>query len=112
GGGMDCWDQQDGFFYDVIHLPSGRNIPLKIHSMVGLTPLIGVHVIEPAATDGLDRFVARTQAFLEQRPSLLRNVAPVGVPGRQERVLLAILPAERLRSLLRRILDPRQFPSP
>ena len=109
GAGIDLWNEQDRFFYDVIHLPSGENVPLKIHSMVGLVPLFAVHVIEPSETAGLDRFIARTQQFLEERPSLLKNVAPVAIPGRQERVLLAILPGERLRSVLQRVLDPEEF---
>src|SRR5205085_6169836 len=87
GAGIDLWDDDDQFFYDVVHLSSGQNLPIKIHSMVGLIPLFAVHVVEAAETAGLDRFIERARRFLEERPSLLRNVAPLGTPGQSERVL-------------------------
>jgi hypothetical protein len=109
GAGIDLWDDEDRFFYDVMHLSSGQNIPIKIHSMVGLIPLFAVHVLSPGETAGLDRFVRRAKQFLEQRPSLLKNIAPLGVPGEDSRVLLSILTTDRLQSVLRRMLDPEEF---
>ena len=109
GAGIDLWDDEDQFFYDVVHLTSGENIPIKTRSMVGLVPLFAVHVLMPAETADLDRFVARARDFLERRPSLLKNVAPVGVPGDGSSQLLAVLGTERLEAVLRRMLDPAEF---
>ncbi len=109
GAGIDLWDDADAFFYDVIRLSSGESFPVKARSAVGLIPLLAVHVLAPAETAGLDRFIARATEFLQQRPSLLTNVAPIGVPGEEDRVLLAVLDADRLRAVLRRMLDPEEF---
>ena len=56
GAGIDLWDQQDQFFYDVILLPSGQSIPLRIHSMVGLVPLFAVFTASPTKMRGLEDF--------------------------------------------------------
>jgi hypothetical protein len=109
GAGIDLWDDEDQFFYDVVHLTSRKNIPIKTRSMVGLVPLFAVHVILPAETAGLDRFIARAKDFIDRRPSLLKNVAPVGVPGDGATQLLSVLGAERLLAVLRRMLDPAEF---
>src|SRR5262245_46136106 len=77
--------------------------------MVGLVPLFAVHVLMPPESADLDRFVARARDFLERRPSLLKNVAPVGVPGDGPSQLLAVLGTERLEAVLRRMLDPAEF---
>ena len=76
GAGIDLWDQQDQFFYDVILLPSGKSTPLRIHSMVGLVPLFAVFAASPTKARGLDMFVDRARWFVEHRPDLLKNVAP------------------------------------
>ena len=109
GAGIDLWDDDDAFFYDVIRLSSGESFPVKIHSAVGLVPLLAVHVLAPAETAGLDHFIDRAKEFLEERPALLTNVAPIGVPGQDERVLLAVLDEDRLSAVLRRMLDPAEF---
>jgi hypothetical protein len=109
GAGIDLWDQEDQFFYDVILLPSGQSIPLRIHSMVGLVPLFAVFTASPTKAVGLDIFVERAKWFLEHRPDLLKNVAPVGVPGKDNSKMLAILTTERLVAVLQRMLDPNEF---
>jgi Mannosylglycerate hydrolase MGH1-like glycoside hydrolase domain len=109
GADIDMWDDVDSFFYDVVHLPSGENIPIKLRSAVGLVPLLAVHAVAPAETAGLDHFIQRAKEFLEVRPDLLKNVAPLGVPGAQSRMLLAILNTDRVVAVLRRMLDPGEF---
>ena len=54
GQGMGLWDEEDGFFYDVLHLPDGRVVPLKVRSLVGLISLIGVEVIEPQLMQAIE----------------------------------------------------------
>ena len=109
GAGIDLWDKDDEFFYDVILLPSGETVPLKIHSMVGLVPLFAVYVVSPDRSQGLDDFETWANWFLENRPSLLKHVAPAGEPGNNDTRILAILSAERLAAVLRRMLDPDEF---
>lgn len=109
GCGIHLWDAQDEFFYDVVQLSSGESMPLRIHSMVGLVPLFAVFAAAPQKTEGLADFRERTEWFIENRPDLLKNVAPVHEPGVAGTKLLAILSAERLKAVLRRMLDPNEF---
>jgi hypothetical protein len=109
GAGIDLWDAENQFFFDVVHLPSGHNIPLRIYSMVGLVPLFAVLAPRPAVTAGLRVFRERMDWFLQHRPELARKVAPWDVPGQDQAGLLAILHGDRLAAVLRRVLDPEQF---
>jgi hypothetical protein len=109
GCGIHLWDTQDKFFYDVIQLPSGEGQPLRIHSMVGLIPLFAVCAATSERTKGLADFREKTQWFVENRPDLLKNVASVLEPGVGGTQLLAILSTDRLKAILRRMLDPEEF---
>ncbi|MEZ6069456.1 MAG: hypothetical protein R3C10_04100 [Pirellulales bacterium] len=109
GAGINLWDTEDEFFYDVVLLANGESIPLRIHSMVGLVPLFAVFAANPMKTRHLDTFLERTQWFVEHRPDLLKNVASVTQPGVDERKLMAIVTKDRLVALLRRMLDPQEF---
>jgi len=109
GAGIDLWDAEDEFFYDVILLPSGKSIPLRIHSMVGLVPLFAVFAPTPKNSHHLDDFLERAQWFVHHRPDLLKNVAPVLTVGDNEHKLMSILTTERLTAVLRRMLDPAEF---
>jgi Mannosyl oligosaccharide glucosidase. len=109
GEGVDLWDAEDEFFYDVIHLTNGQNIPLKLHSMVGLVPLFAVLAAPSPKSDKLPSFAEQAKWFLQHRPDLLQNVAPVGTPGKDNLQLLAILSRDRLVAVLRRMLDSEEF---
>jgi hypothetical protein len=109
GAEIDLWDSEDEFFYDVILLPSGQSTPLKIHSMVGLVPLFAVYVASPQRGHGLENFKSWAKWFLENRPDLLENVAPVRDSGQNGTRILAIVSTDRLSAVLRRMLDPEEF---
>jgi hypothetical protein len=109
GAGIDLWDEQDQFFCDVVHLPSGHKIQLKIYSMVGLVPLFVVLAPPATLSTGLEWFEKRMSWFLAHRVDLARNVAPWNVPGQGQTGLLAILHGDRLAAVLRRVLDPDEF---
>jgi hypothetical protein len=109
GEGIDLWDSEDEFFYDVILLPSGQSIPLKIHSMVGLAPLFAVFVASPTRGEGLENFKSWSKWFLENRPDLLENIAPIRDAGQNGSRILAIASTDRLTAVLRRMLDPEEF---
>jgi len=106
------WDEQDGFFYDVLHLPDGKPFPMKVRSMVGLIPLFAVETLEPELLDCLPDFKRRMEWFIQNRPDLIGNVACMRTPGNAERRLLSIVSQDQLRSVLRFMLDENEFFSP
>jgi hypothetical protein len=110
--GIDLWDDEDGFFYDVLHLPNGERRSLKVRSMVGLIPLFAVETLEPALMDRLRGFRTRLEWFVDHRPDLIRNVACMRTRGKAKRRLLSIVNADELRAMLRLMLDEREFLSP
>jgi hypothetical protein len=110
--GVSLWDEQDGFFYDVLHLPDGTRRPLKVRSMVGLIPLFAVETIEPDLLEKLPGFKRRLEWFVANRPDLTSNVACMRSPGAGERRLLTVVPPDRLRRVLRVMLDEGEFLSP
>ena len=106
-GGL--WDDADEFYYDVLRLPDGRRLPLRVRSMVGLVPLFAVEVLEPDLLDTLPDFTKRLKWFLAHRPDLASLVSRWEVPGRGERRLLSLLRGHRMKRLLRRALDETEF---
>lgn len=112
GEGHDLWDDEDGFFYDVLYTPDGRRTPLRVRSLVSLIPMLAVQTIEPEMLDRMDGFRRRMLWFIQNRRDLTSNVACMRSPGQRERRLLAVLDAERLRRVLRVMLDEREFLSP
>ena len=110
--GVGMWDEQDGFFYDVLHTPADGHVPLKIRSMVGLIPLYAVETLDSEIADRLPGFKRRFQWFLENRRDLTANVACMNTPGMGERRLLSIVDADQLRRVLRFMLDENEFLSP
>jgi len=102
------WDEEDGFFYDVLHTPNGHS-PMKVRSMVGLIPLFAVETLEPSIVDRLPGFKRRMEWFIENRRDLTANVACMRTQGEGERRLLAIVGADQLRRVLRIMLDESEF---
>jgi hypothetical protein len=109
GEGIDLWNEEDQFFYDVIHLSTGENIPLKIHTMVGLTPLFAVLAFHPNRFSHQSLLLHRMRWLSNQRPDLFKLIASLTVPGQDDSRLVAILHGERLKAVLRRMLDPNEF---
>jgi hypothetical protein len=110
GAGM--WDREDGFFYDVLHMPDDGHVPLKVRSMVGLIPLFAVETLEPRICNQLEGFKRRLEWFIENRKDLTHNVACMITPGQGERRLLSIVDSEQLRRILQVMLDENEFLSP
>jgi hypothetical protein len=109
GDGSSLWDDEDGFYYDVLHLPDGTHHPLKVRSMVGLIPLFAVETIEPEVLDKLPDFKRRLEWFIANRADLTSNVACMRTPGAGERRLLAVVWPERLTRVLEKLLDESEF---
>lgn len=112
--GHSLWDEEDGFFYDALHLHDGvdQTIPLRVRSLVGLLPLIAVETLEPELLEQMPIFERRMHWFVHNRPHLVGNMASVEIPGQGERILFAILTEERLRSVLAYLLDENEFLAP
>ncbi|HEX3035548.1 MAG TPA: glucosidase, partial [Thermodesulfobacteriota bacterium] len=106
------WDEEDGFYYDVLHLPDGRHLPMKLRSMVGLVPLFAIETLEPETLQLLPGFKGRLEWFIENRPDLRQNVACMRTPGAGERRLLSIVNQDKLRRILQKLLDENEFLSP
>jgi hypothetical protein len=109
GRGVGLWDETDSFYYDVLNLPDGSTVPLRVRSMVGLIPLFAVETLEPALLEKVPVFKERMEWFLENRPDLAGLVSRWLVPGSGERRLLSLLRGHRMKALLRRMLDPKEF---
>jgi hypothetical protein len=112
GRGHDLWDDEDGFFYDVLHMPDDSRTPLKVRSLVGSVPLLAVETLESSELARHDGFRRRLEWFIANRPDLTENVACMRTPGQVERRLLAILDKDQLRRVLSVMLDEREFLSP
>ncbi|MGE5303662.1 MAG: MGH1-like glycoside hydrolase domain-containing protein [Alphaproteobacteria bacterium] len=110
--GTGLWNEEDGFFYDVLRLPDGNHFPMKIRSMVGLIPLFAVETLEPELLERLPGFKRRLEWFIDNRPDLTGNVACMRTPGMGERRLLSIATRDQLRQILKYMLDEREFFSP
>jgi len=109
GEGTGLWDEQDEFFHDVLQLPNGKRIPLRLNSMVGLIPLFAVETLDPQLLEKVPAFRARLEWYLAYRPDLARLVSRWTEPGRGERRLLSLLRGHRMKCLLRRMLDETEF---
>jgi len=109
---IDLWDEQDGFYYDVLHRLDGTHEFMKVRSIVGLIPLLAVEVLEEAEYDCLPDFKQRIEWFVKNRPNLVNNVANLTMTGVAQRRLLSIVDPGRLRIILARMLDESEFLSP
>jgi len=109
GDGLGLWHEEDGFFYDVLNLPDGRMLPLKVRSMVGLIPLFAVETLEPGLCAKAPEFTDRLDWFLNYRPDLAALVSRWNEPRKGERRLLSLLRGHRMKLLLRRMLDETEF---
>ena len=115
--GSGLWDEQDGFYYDRLHL-DGRVQPMRLRSAVGLVPLIACEVLEQDVIDRLPGFKRRLHWFLENRQDLASHIAYLerhhedGTPNGHSHRLLAIPTRERLERVLRVALDENEFLSP
>jgi hypothetical protein len=107
--GLGLWNDEDEFYYDVLHLPDGRMVPLKVRSMVGLIPLFAVETLEPELLERLPDFRRRLEWFLDYRPELASLVSHWEVEGKGHRRLLSLLRGHRMKCLLRRMLDETEF---
>jgi hypothetical protein len=105
----ELWDEEDGFFYDVLHFPDGRSTRLKVRSLVGLLSLMAVAVFPQEAFAKLPHFREVAQKFIMQHPELTENIHIPNQPGERGRLMLSILNEHKLRRVLDKMLDESEF---
>jgi len=113
-GDDGMWDEEDGFYYDLLRLPDGSATRLKVRSMVGLLPLCATTVIEKWQRERVPRVMEHFMERVKRMPELLQYIHATG-PGRQgvaERGIFALVNQERLRRILTKMLDENEFLSP
>ncbi|HEY3617840.1 MAG TPA: glucosidase [Candidatus Sulfotelmatobacter sp.] len=111
----EMWDSEDGFFYDLLHLPNGHAMRLKVRSMVGLLPLCASTVLEPAGIMAKSsRFVELVETFRKRHPDLLNHIAPAdgSFKGHADRRLLSVCNKEKIQRILKYLLDEAEFFGP
>ncbi len=108
----ELWDEEDGFFYDVLHFPDGTATRLKVRSMVGLLPLFATAVFPDIAMKNLPRFVEGFQKILTKHPELTATIHPPSALGYDRRHLLSLFNEQKLRRILAYMLDENEFLSP
>ena len=108
----ELWDEEDGFFYDLLRLPDGSVQRVKIRSLVGLLPLCASAVLPADLKTRHPEFAKRIEGFLARHRFILTNVHPLDRPGAEGRYLLSICDETKLRRILTRMLDEDRFLSP
>ena len=113
-GDEGMWDEEDGFYYDLLRLPDGGAHRLKVRSLVGLLPLCATTVIEKSQRESIPGAMASIAERLRRMPELLKTIHPTGKGhlGVEERGILALVNPERLRRILTKMLDENEFLSP
>jgi len=110
----EMWDEKDGFFYDVLRLPDGQAMRLKVRSLVGLLPLCATTVFEASAVEHFPKLMEMIALFRKRHPGVVSHVAPTdqGFIGHKGRRLLSILNKQKLERVLAYMLDENEFLGP
>jgi len=111
------WDEEDGFYYDVLHFPDNNQVSLKVRSLVGLIPLFAVQTVDAEVLEQFPGFKRRMEWFIENRPDLRQNIACMETEGVGAKRLLAICfkppggteDQNKLRQILHKMLDENEF---
>jgi len=113
-GHTGMWDEEDGFYYDVLRLPHGSATRLKVRSLVGLLPLCATTIVEPWQRKRVPKIEAHFRARVQRTPELLRGIHQTGQGsfGYGDRGIMAVVSEERLRRILEKMLDEQEFLSP
>ena len=109
---VELWDEDDGFYYDVLHRDGGEADRVKVRSLVGLIPLFAVETLEPELIEQLPGFRARMEWFIENRPWFRQHLTETRTADGKVRRLLSLVNPQRLPRVLRLMLDEDEFLSP
>jgi hypothetical protein len=106
------WDDQDGYFYDVIHQDDGTRVPVRVMSMVGIIALFAVTVLNESTVDHLSHFTTRWHWFLDNKPQYAAHVGHANLVDGESRLLLSVVNGDQLRQVLAHVLNPDELLSP
>jgi hypothetical protein len=109
---LGLWDEEDGFYYDILRHVDGRALRLKIRSMVGLIALCANSVFSPEVVERMPHFLERVTWFVKNHPELVTKIHRPGKQGENGTVLLSLLTEDKLRRILTRMLDENEFLGP
>jgi hypothetical protein len=109
GGQTSMWDEEEGFFYDVLRLPDGSAQRLKVRSMVGLLPVCAATAFDGKVLSLYPEIERRARRFLTARPEMRQAIHDPGKPGVAGRRLASILDENKLRRVLEKMLDENEF---
>ena len=109
GSDTGLWDEEDGFYYDVMRMPDGTKIPLKVRSLVGLLPLCAATVFEPDLVDRHPILVERVAAFIARFSDSVPELAQLPGPDPEGRRLMSLVDERRLKRILATMLDEAEF---
>ncbi len=109
---LGLWDEEDGFYYDILRHVDGRALRIKVRSMVGLISLCANSVFTPETVERMPHFLERVTWFVKNHPELVEKIHRPGKPGPNGNVLLSLLTEDKLRSILKRMLDENEFLGP
>jgi hypothetical protein len=108
-GETGMWDEEDGFFYDVLRLPNGGAKRLKVRSMVGLLPLCAATIFDGLIVRKYPEMTRSMESFLRARPEVIATIHPPYKPGVAGRLLASVLDENKLRRVLTKMLDEKEF---
>ncbi len=109
GGDYSLWDENDGFFYDVLRYPDGRFQKFAVRSLVGLIPLYAIETIDEEAEQNLPMFLTSVKWFVRNRPDLVGDACFTQVIGLETRHVLSIVDTQQLARVLERLWDESEF---
>jgi len=112
GRGYQLWDEEDGFFYDVLRYPSGQFHKFRVRSLVGLIPLYAIDVLDEAELKEMPIFVTDVHWFIRNRPDLVGQACYIETRDGRRRDVLSIVDKHQLEKLLMRVWDESEFLSP
>ena len=107
--GLELWDDEDGFYYDVLHRSDGSHMPLRVRSMVGLIPLIAISILDSNLIDRLPSFKRRMEWFINNWEQTGNHIETTQQSGQESNLLLAIVNREKLGRILSFMLDESEF---
>lgn len=109
---IKMWDEEDGFFYDLLHFPDGSSTHLKIRSLVGLLPLMSVSIFPEGLLEKFPELIERFNNFHDRYPDIGFNVHHPNEPGVKNRAMISVVDERKLRLILTKMLDESEFLSP
>ncbi|WP_143960553.1 MGH1-like glycoside hydrolase domain-containing protein [Litoribacter populi] len=112
GDSISLWDDKDKFFYDILHMDGQEPELMKVKSIVGIIPMFAVEPIREEMFENLPEFKKRLDFFLKEKPKLAALVSSWIEPGKDKRRLFSLLRGQKMKSILNKLLDEKEFLSP